>query len=657
MFRVLTCLATEHDWRLVVVAGVVCFLASLTAISLFNRARATAGRTRAIWIVAAGAAAGCGIWATHFVAMLAYEPGIAIAYNVGLTALSLAAAVAVTVIGLAVAVYGSPRWAAPVGGGIVGAGVACMHYTGMWAVELPGYVTWSIGHVIVSIALGMLLGVLALAVAVRRSDLRGAYAAATLLTLAIVSHHFTAMGAVEIVPDPTRLITPFSLSPHSLAFAVASAAVAILGMSLVSAFADRRLDEKSRLLATALNNMTQGVVMFDSVGRLVVCNERYVEMYGLPGQIVKPGCTLQDIIGIRKSTGNFHGDVAQYCRELLNTMAQGKTKTFVVENPDRRVIAVTNRPIAVGNYWVGTHDDITERRQAEAQSASLAEQQERRASVDAAILSFRESVEAVLDTVNHSVGAVRNTAMTLSASADETSKRAAGAVRTSSEASTNVGAASEVAQELSSSITEIDHQLVHASDLVATAMAEADSTNNEIASLAEAAREIGTIVKLIRDIAGQTNLLALNATIEAARAGEAGRGFGVVASEVKSLAVQTAKATEQIAAQIVAVQTSTAGVVDAIRRNSERMQEINQYTSAITGSIQQQNAATGQISHNVTSAATGANLIHSVLEEMAGAITKTRSSAETMLKASHDVEAAAAGLREKVEGFLREVAA
>jgi methyl-accepting chemotaxis protein len=145
-----------------------------------------------------------------------------------------------------------------------------------------------------------------------------------------------------------------------------------------------------------------------------------------------------------------------------------------------------------------------------------------------------------------------------------------------------------VAQELSSSITEIDHQLVQATKLVATAMREAESTNSEIASLADSAREIGTVVKLIRDIAGQTNLLALNATIEAARAGDAGRGFGVVASEVKSLAVQTAKATEQISAQIVAVQTSTAGVVEAIRRNSEHMQSINQYTSAIAASIQQQ---------------------------------------------------------------------
>ena len=142
MFRVFNCLASEHDWRLVIVAGIVCFLASLTAISLFNRARATTGRARAAWIVSAGAATGCGIWATHFIAMLAYDPGVSIAYNIGLTALSLVAAALVTAGGLAVAVYLPERWSAPLGGAVVGGGIAGMHYTGMWAVELPGRVTW-----------------------------------------------------------------------------------------------------------------------------------------------------------------------------------------------------------------------------------------------------------------------------------------------------------------------------------------------------------------------------------------------------------------------------------------------------------------------------------------------------------------------------------
>src|SRR5216683_1650994 len=183
MFRVLTCLSAQHDWRLVAIAGVVCFVASLCAVSLFHRSQRAQRRTRGTWIVIAGVAAGFGIWATHFIAMLAYDPGIGIAFDVGLTALSLVVAAAITCGGLSVAVY-SPAWWGPlVGGGIVGAGVASMHYLGMWAVELPGRVTWSLDLVAASIVLGIIFGAAALMIAVRRDDWRATFVAAILLTL------------------------------------------------------------------------------------------------------------------------------------------------------------------------------------------------------------------------------------------------------------------------------------------------------------------------------------------------------------------------------------------------------------------------------------------------------------------------------------------
>src|SRR5262245_41530953 len=431
MFRVLTCLTTEHDWRLVVVAGVICFLASLTAISLFNRARATAGRARATWIIAAGGATGCGIWATHFIAMLAYDPGVCIAYNIGLTAPSLIAAALVTAGGLAVAGYVPGCWGPPLGGAIVCGGIACMHYTGMWALELPGRVTWWFGLVAVSVVLGMLFGTAALLIAARRDTLRAMTLAAVLLTLAIVSHHFTAMGAVEIVPDPTRAITAFSLSPGSLAITVASAAVALLVMSLVGAFTDRRLDANSQLLATALNNMTQGVVMFDRAERLLVCNDRYLEMYGLSRAQINPGCGLREILAARSANGTLGSDAERYCVELLEAMRQGKTVRSVIERPDGHAIEVINRPIAGGEYWVGTHDDVTERRLTEMRIASLAEQKERRELVEAEIRSFRENVEAVLRTMSDSASEMGRTAAGLTGYSRETSKRAAGAVRSS----------------------------------------------------------------------------------------------------------------------------------------------------------------------------------------------------------------------------------
>jgi len=655
MFRVFNCLTTQHDLRLVLVAGIVCFLSSLTAIALFNRARSTKGRARVIWIAAAGAASGCGIWATHFLAMLAYDPAVPVAYNVNLTILSLMAAAVVTGIGIAFAVY-FPRGTGPLlGGAIIGIGVACMHYTGMSALELPGHVAWEIPYVVASILIGIVFAIAALAVAARSQQRAALWLSALLLTLAVVSHHFTAMGAVDIVPDPTRGVAEQSLSPLSLALAVASIAVAILGMSLVSALADRRLDDKGRLLELALNNLPQGVVMFDEAGRLVVCNESYLRMYGLSPEIVKPGANLVDIVNHRSNTGSLQRDPKQYFVELIDSMKSGKTVSFITDAPGGRSISVVNRAIRGSGYWVGTHDDITERLSAEQRTAQLTEQESRRAIVEDAIAWFRGSVAGVLETVTESVTAMKSTATTLSTMSNETTAQTSGAVRTSNDAFTGVQSAAAAADELSKSISEINRQLVSASDVVGAATAEAQTTNALISELAQSAQKINDVVKLIQSVAGQTNLLALNATIEAARAGTAGKGFAVVASEVKALAVQTAKATDVIAGQIAAVQGSTQSAVRAIGSIAGRMEEVKLFTSAIATSVEQQNAATSEISNNVAAAATGTRALVGVLEKVSTAISNMHSSADTVLSASTAVEKAAVSLSESVDGFLRKV--
>jgi methyl-accepting chemotaxis protein len=657
MFRTLTCLTTQHDWRLVVLAGVVCFLSSVTAITLFHRARSTAGRATAVWIAAAGCAAGCGIWATHFLAMLAYEPGLPVAYDIPLTALSLVMAAVITAGGLAVAVFSPGRRLGPlIGGAIIGGGVACMHYLGMAALQLPGHVAWDIPLVVTSIVLGMLLGMAALFVAARRQGWRALLASALLLTLAIVSHHFTAMGAVDIVPDPARAFTALSVAPGSLAIAVTSVAIAILGVSLISAAADRRLDDKGRLLGIALDNMTQGVVMFDSNARLVVCNDQYRTMYGLSGDVVKPGADLVDIIRNRISGGNLRRDAEEYCHEIISQMAAGKTLSFVTETSDGRAISVVNRPIPGSVYWVGTHDDITERRAAERKNALLDEQEARRATIEEAIGWFRQSVEGVLKTVADSVAAMQSTASALAATSNESTAQTDGAVQTSNDAFSSAEIAATAADELSKSIAEINQQLFRATEVVGAAASEAQSTNENIAELAHAAQKIDDVIKLIQSVAGQTNLLALNATIEAARAGVAGKGFAVVASEVKALAVQTARATDDIAAQIAAVQAWTRSAVGAIGAIAGRMQEIKQFTAAIATSVEQQNAATQEISGSVAAAAAGTKSVVSVLGGVSGAISDMRNSADTVLAASQAVEKAADSLRGSVDGFLHKVA-
>lgn len=404
MFRVFSCLTVEHDWRLVLLAVLVCFVASIVAVSIFHRAIAARARTRLIWIAIAGAAIGYGIWATHFVAMLAYEPGVTTGYGIVLTAASLAAAMLLTSVGFGVAVGTSGRWRAAAGGVIIGGGIASMHYLGMWALEVPGRIAWSVNLVSVSIILGMCFGYAALAVALTYQDYRGTFAAAVLLTLAIVSHHFTAMGAVQITPDPTLATDALSLSPAFLALAIAGVALSVLGMSLIGVLADRRLatrtakfeeiisqlsvarqqlegsqkelQEQKLRLDTAINHMVEGLCMFDAGKRLVVCNERYARLYRLPPELLRTGTSHTDIIRHRIVKGILKGDPSEDAAEQfiskLAALPFDAVSSRIDEFADGRLICVTRQPMA-GGGWVATHLDVTEQRRSEAKITHMAQ--------------------------------------------------------------------------------------------------------------------------------------------------------------------------------------------------------------------------------------------------------------------------------------------
>jgi len=266
MFKVYNCLVTAHDLRLVALAAVICALASFAAINLLHHGRKSSGHMRGVWLAVSAISTGFGIWATHFVAMLAFTPGIPSGYNIFLTVMSLIAAILLTGAGLAVSL--TPNRHGPwLGGTIVAGGIAAMHYTGMAAFEIQGVVLWDSALVVASIALAAAIGAFALPVGLHGNEEKWKIGGAVLLTLAICSHHFTAMGAVSIISDPTIEVSPSALPAGWLAIGVALASFAIIGLATAGAVLDIRDRRRSELEGDRMRDLANA-----SVEGLLVCD-------------------------------------------------------------------------------------------------------------------------------------------------------------------------------------------------------------------------------------------------------------------------------------------------------------------------------------------------------------------------------------------------
>jgi methyl-accepting chemotaxis protein len=298
---------------------------------------------------------------------------------------------------------------------------------------------------------------------------------------------------------------------------------------------------------------------------------------------------------------------------------------------------------------------------AERMAAARAEEQKakerRQQVVDGLIAEFDKSVAASMQVTASATGQLESTAQGMTATADETSRQATAVAAASEEASTNVQTVAAAAEELSASIGEISRQVGQAAKVAGQAALDAKKTDGTVQGLAETAQKIGKVVELINDIASQTNLLALNATIEAARAGEAGKGFAVVASEVKNLANQTGKATEEIAAQINAMQAVTAEAVEAIRSIGGTVGQINEISAAIAIAVEEQGAATQEIARNVQQAAVGTQEVSSNISGVTLAAGETGKSASQVLDGSRSLSEQSKTLKIQIDAFLKNVKA
>lgn len=368
------------------------------------------------------------------------------------------------------------------------------------------------------------------------------------------------------------------------------------------------------------------------------------------------GCALAAVLvaifAVRMIFGRVITQRLAGMTDAMGRLAEGDSAVVIPAQRQNDEIAAMAAALEVFKH----HAIDNERLQAQ-DRAEQAKKEQRQAAIEQHIGAFEQRVQAALGQLGAAATQMRETSLGMSTTAEETTGQAGSVAVAVNRVSGNMQTIASAAEELFSSVTEIGRQVGQSSTISHQAVDEAARTNQTVRGLSEAAQKIGDVVKLITAIAEQTNLLALNATIEAARAGEAGKGFAVVAAEVKSLANQTARATEEITAQVASMQGATSEAVQAIGKITATVGSISEIGAAITAAVEEQDKATREIVRNVQEAAKGADNVASTIEGVSRTAGKTSTVSSEVLAAADNLGAQAEKLRADVGKFLENIRA
>jgi diguanylate cyclase (GGDEF)-like protein len=377
MYRVIACLTTDHDRWLVVLAALVCIATTLTSFLMYSIADSSTGPRRFMWAALTGVAAGSGVWSTHFVAMLAYKGAMPTNYEPVWTGLSLLIAILIAGAGFVVST-GKSYVSAALGGLLIGLSIGTMHYTGMTALLIPGSISWDTHLVAASFAFGIVIAGSAIVAFKALTGSRAIITAGLLLALAICVLHFTAMGAVTVVPDPTVEFHESGMNRGHLALTITAVTFIVLICVFSAATVQRAnlryeavLSEQNALLEAAMRYLPVGLSMFDRDQRLIMCNPAYRKLYGLSEDLTRAGAHYSDILAtVARATATV-GCAGQLIVNHRQKLDSGDSFSETMAFEDGRTIVKKVGPIA-GGGWVDVQEDVTAQREQEARIAHMA---------------------------------------------------------------------------------------------------------------------------------------------------------------------------------------------------------------------------------------------------------------------------------------------